>query len=121
MKAGKIILLSFAGLAIVALAFWLGTRIKQAPDTQLTELKQLAVDQKSTIERMDSTISAYKLAMSDFIKDFDEFQAEQRKGLESLKNLSRSGRAFQEKMLTEITSLDKKRNELAEEAGKFDY
>ena len=112
-------------IAIIAsgtAAFFLGRMQRPTADIQseISGIRSLAISQEQTIDRMDSILVSYRDSVSTFFRDFSEFRKENSESIKKLQNITSSGRAFQQKVLDEISELDKERGELSEEANKFD-
>lgn len=118
----KSILWIIAIIAIGTAAFFLGRMQRPTADLQseISGIRSLAISQEQTIDRMDSILLSYRDSVSIFFQDFSEFRKENSESIKKLQNLTSSGRAFQQKVLDEISELDRERNELSEEANKFD-
>lgn len=118
----KSILWIIAIIAIGTAAFFLGRMQRPTADLQseISGIRSLAISQEQTIDPMDSILLSYRDSVSIFFQDFSEFRKENSESIKKLQNLTSSGRAFQQKVLDEISELDRERNELSEEANKFD-
>jgi len=118
----KSILWIIAIIAIGTAAFFLGRMQRPTADLQseISGIRSLAISQEQTIDRMDSILLSYRDSVSIFFQDFSEFRKENSESIKKLQNLTSSGRAFQQKVLDEISELDRERGELSEEANKFD-
>ncbi len=116
------ILWIIAIIAIGTAAFFLGRWQRPTADIQseISGIRSLAISQEQTLDEMDSILLSYRDSVSIFFRDFSEFRKENSESIKKLQNLTSSGRAFQQKVLDEISELDKERGELSEEANKFD-
>ena len=109
-------------IAIGTAAFFVGRGQRTTADIQseISGIRNLAISQEQTLDRMDSILVSYRDSVSTFFRDFSEFRKENSESIKKLQNITSSGRAFQKQVLDEISELDKERNELSEEANKFD-
>ena len=109
-------------IAIGTAAFFVGRGQRPTADIQseISGIRNLAISQEQTIDRMDSILVSYRDSVSTFFRDFSEFRKENSESIKKLQNITSSGRAFQQKVLDEISELDRERGELSEEANKFD-
>ena len=109
-------------IAIGTAAFFLGRMQRPTADLQseISGIRSLAISQEQMLDSMNTVLVSYKDSVSYFFRDFSEFRKENSESIKKLQNITSSGRAFQQKVLDEISELDKERGELSEEANKFD-
>lgn len=109
-------------IAIGTATFFLGRGQRPTADLQseISGIRSLAVSQEQMLDSMNAVLVSYRDSVSTFFRDFSEFRKENSESIKKLQNITLSGRAFQQKVLDEISELDKERNELSEEANKFD-
>ena len=122
MKTGSVIIIAIAFIAVGIGAYLLG-RHRPSTDLQseIAGLKTLAVSQEETISRMDSTIQSYDTAIKVFVLNFDQFKLDNSAALKQMERNAVKGREFQRTQIEKLAELNKRRDELAEEAKIFEY
>ena len=122
MKPATIIIIAIAFIAVGIGAYQLGKR-RPAMDLQseIAGLKSLAISNEQTIEEMDSTITELHLQIAGFVTGFDQFRIDNKLQLERMERHAARGREFQKTQIDKLAELDKRRDELAGEAEKFEY
>ena len=116
------IFLAIAFITVAAVAYHLGRRQPSADlQSEIAGLKSLAISQEQIIDRMDSTIQSYDLAIREFVTGFDQFRTDNKTQLERMERHAAKGREFQKAQIEKLAELDKRRNELIGEAKNFEY
>ena len=122
MKNSTIFIIAIAFIVCIAAAFLTGRRLPQADlQSEIAGLKTLAVSQEQTIARMDSTIQSYDTAIKVFVLSFDQFKLDNSAALKQMERNAVKGREFQRTQIEKLAGLNKRRDELAEEAKIFEY
>lgn len=122
MKPGTIVFIAIAFIAVAAVSYHLGKRQPSADlQSEIAGLKSLAISQEQTIDRMDSTIQSYDLAIKEFVQGFDQFKLDNKSQLERMERHAARGREFQKAQIEKLAELDRRRDALSEEAAKFEY
>jgi hypothetical protein len=123
MKTSTAIFIALLLITVAGAAFLIGRRHPQQDGLQkeLAGLRSLAVDQEQTIERMDSTIQSYDVAIREFVTSFDQFKIDNNLQLERMERHAARGREFQSTQIKKLADLNKRRDDLAEEAKRFQY
>lgn len=121
-KSTRILILAIAFIAVGIGAYLLGKHRPQADlQSEIAGLKSLSISQEQTIDRMDSTIQELRPLVAEFVQGFDQFKLDNKTQLERMERHAAKGRDFQRTQIEKLADLDKRRNELIEEAAKFEY
>lgn len=121
-KSTRIFILAIAFIAVGIGAYLLGKHRPQADlQSEIAGLKSLSISQEQTIDRMDSTIQELRPLVAEFVQGFDQFKLDNKLQLERMEHHAAKGRDFQKTQIEKLAELDKRRNELMEEAAKFEY